>query len=369
MTKSYEEILGGVVDDFGFAKFGSTKSTDQGAIMGQLLEAAKKVSLEEEDVTLGNVRVSLRGDGVPYLETLGGRQFLFSPWAMTQLNEKMGMGASGYIKRCLYNDLNELVPININRWLEHNSSKQVVFRIHTNYTTGTETIRAIVSDRYGFFDHLDMLECISEAIVEGDTLKDGLQIASASITPDNMSLRIIDPTKVIIQGVGNDDGSTIGTNIRNGQTGQSRLNLEFMIYTYICSNGLFVGTDRSLVYSKKHYSIEREEFKEGFLRSIEKFPDYIAATYSLVELSRNIKLSDIFRTEDDIKAYLTKYLGLSDTQVEQVSSIQEASWESSVWGLSGAVTQYAQLVGNSSKQYDLEKAAGNMIEYGIRVAA
>lgn len=368
MTKSYEQLLGGTVEDRGLDRFKLDQL--QTKIFDDLVERAANVELVEEETKLGKLKVeldhngniygSIRRDRYPHSKT-----FTFSPWSIVQLSEKMKMGGAGYIKKCVTQGFNDLVPTNINRWLEKNNSKEVVLRIHEK----TNTLRAIVSDKYGFFDHTDVLGCIKEVLSNG--MAGEFKVESAIVTPDNMTLRIVDPKKVVVPGTGNNDGSSIGMSIRNGQTGQMCVSAEFMVYTFFCSNGIFIGADRTMMYSKKHYNVTRETFKEEFLKSIEKFPDYIAAVRNTLELARNISLSSIFDPHsDDGYVFLKKHTGLNAVEMEELLQVYQGSqWDSTVWGLAGAVTQYAQRVGNSARQYQLEQSAGKIVQDGLRLAA
>jgi hypothetical protein len=361
MQKPYENLLGGVVEDRGYLRADIKDNSQQHSIFTLLNEKAEQSQLEEEAVCLGAINCSI-DNGVPYLEGLSScDRLLFSPWSVTQLSEKMQMGAAGYLKKCLQVNMSDLFVTNINRWLKRNEQKTVIFRIHRP----TNTLRAVVSDRYGFFDHVDVMETVNDVL--GNTTS--LKIDSAFVSPDNMSLRLIDPTKIVIPGLGNNDGSSVGMHIRNGQTGQYCAELEFMVFTFTCSNGLFIGLDQSQVFKRKHFKIQREYFKEEFYRAVEKFPDYIAAVHTMVEKARNLSLHDIFLTSDDMVAFIRKHANLSTEQVEDISAIHTDAWDSSVWGLSGAVTEYAQRTHNTTLQYTLERAAGKMIEEGIRLAA
>lgn len=362
MTKTYEELLGGFPEDHGFERF--EEGDYVGKIFEGLLDDAENVKLDEMDVRLGDLHVSLREDNTPVINCYN-KQFLFSPWALTQLTSNMKMSAAGYFKKCIQNNMAELIPHNLNKWLEKNSNKEVVFRYHTEQN-GNDRLRAVVSDRYGFFDHYHVMDSIHDLYEQG--LFDGLNVDASYINPDNMSLRIIDPHKVIVSGVGNDDGSTIGMNIRNGQTGQNSVMVEFMVYTMICTNGLFIGKDRSRIYYQKHFNVSTEDFKEQFARSVERFPDYIAAVKEPIEKSRQLSLSRLFQSEDDIIDFVKLHTKLTKEDISQISNIHAQDWDDSLWGLSGAVTQFAQTK-SAEHQYQLEQSAGDIINHGLRLVA
>ncbi len=357
MKTRYEVLLGGEVEDVGFSKFDMRK--DQEDVFEKMSETAKNLALNEVTSKLGDVKVYLGRDDYPFIE-IQDRPFHFSPWSLTQLSEKMSMGAAGYVKKCIMNGFNDLVPLNFNRWIERNKDKSLVFRYHD----ATDRLRAVVSESYGFFDHIDVFNSLFDVYKDGG-LND-FKLESGSITPDNLHLRIVSPEKVILPGVGNNDGSSIGMSIRNGQTGQLCASADFMVYTFICSNGLFVGSDFSQVFHKKHFNIDHEEFKKGFSKSIEKFPDYIAATINTLEEARSTSVID---DEEVLGEMVRRTVGLDREGLETLMHIFETDWDRSLWGLAGAVTQYAQLVGNAAKQYQLEQKAGNIIESGLRLAA
>jgi hypothetical protein len=355
-----EVLLGGVVEDTGFRRVPLNSDQHQSQMIDNLMEDATNVELEDELVRIRDCRV----DDVPmihYRNRKGQeRKLLFSPWALTQFCNKIGMNASGYMIKCIRNNMGYLVPSNINEWITQQvpHDKEVYFRRHK------DTLRAVVSDRYGVFNHTDVVECLQDSIKEN-----GLKVDSVQMTPDNLSLRVVAPEKVIVPGGGGNDGSSVGIAINNGQTGQVILGLEFMTYTFVCSNGLFIGTDRSLMFRRKHFSINKEDFRRDFLTAIEKFPTYIAAQSGILEKARQTRLTQVFRTEEDQNEFLQKNLKLSEDGVEDLNYILHHDWDNTLWGLSGAVTQYAQLVSNSVRQTQLERIAGKIIEDGLKIAA
>lgn len=356
-----EVLLGGNVEDKGFRRVSIDSATHQLEALDNLMADATEVELEDELVKVRDCWVDIDGS-IPMLHYYsydGEKELLFSPWALTQFCNKLGMNASGYMFKCLRNEMGWLVPTNINEWIKKApQDKELFFRRHGN------TLRAVVSDRYGVFNHTDVVECLQDLIREND-----LRIDSVGMTPDNLNLRVISPSKIIVPGGGGNDGSSVGIAINNGQTGQVILGLEFMTYTFICSNGLFIGTDRSLMFRRKHFSISREEFRKDFLTAIEKFPDYIAAQSGVIEKARQTRLDRVFKTVDDQNDFLQKTLNISEDSVEDLNDILHHDWDYTLWGLSGAVTQYAQLANNSSRQTQLERIAGKIIEEGIKLAA
>lgn len=364
MKKTYEELLGGVVEDRGYHRFDLSKHSNKEAL-DILMEEAEDVVLDEKAVQLKDIKVGLYDDGVPFAQVGSGfnsKEFKFSPWAITQLSEKMNMGAAGYIKKCILNEMYDLIPANLNRWLQHSANKNVLVRYKD------DIIRAFLSDRYGIFDHIDAVTVIKECFNDG--VMGDSKIGSAMISPDDMSIRTIDYSQAIVPDTHIQDGSGLGAHIRNGQTGRSCISTEFMVYTFFCANGLFIGKDRSMAYSQKHYNIEQDQFKKEFVRSIEGYPDYIAAVKQPLEEARKIPLQHLFDPVSDEWIHFVKtYTKLSKDQLIEVNTIRDNDWDNTLWGLAGAVTQYAQTVGNSARQYQLEKSAGEIIENGLRLAA
>jgi hypothetical protein len=363
----FEVLLGGEQEDKGFSRM--SISEDDSLVPNvyrSLKESASENSLEEESVVIGDMEVVLNDNGVPHMRNKRTSELLsFSSWSFTQLSEKLGMGAAGYLKKCLTAGMNELVPENFNRWIEKHSSKELMFRTHTVDSNGVKSLRAIVSNRYGLFDHIDVVASLQNVLGRSTELR----VDSSFMSPDNMSLRLVDPTRVINEGVGVGDGSVVGLSIRNGQTGQVSLEVEFMIYTLICTNGLFIGQDRGRMLYKKHYSIERADFEKSFVESIERFPDYIAAAHRTVEDARSVRLASIFDDEEAVRNYTKQVVGLSEDEASAVESIMKADWEMSLWGLSGAVTQFAQTIGSSERQYKVEQTAGKIITRGLQLVA
>lgn len=369
-----ETLLGGVKEDTGFSRWRTDYDESLvSSVYNVLFDHAQSNTLKQFQIRFGDIQAFLNDQGIPFLYHKDTHQdMLFSPWSLSQLSEKLGMGAAGYLRKCLKEDMPELVTENLNRWIRKNDGKTVILRTHEDRAVATPPdsrpptrLRAVVSDRYGFFDHVDVIGSIRDVLGQHSELK----VESSLFTPDNMMLRLIDPNTVVLPQSDRAYGSYVGVNIRNGQTGQVSVVIEFMIYTIICSNGMFVGEDRGRVFYRKHYGIDRPTFRSDFSRSLEKFPEYVEAAHRTVDEARQIRLSAVFPLNNGLKDFVQRITPLNDEQYDAVESIMVADWDESLWGLSGAVTQYAQTVRNAHEQYKLEHLAGKIVEHGLRLAS
>jgi len=348
-----ETLLNDVRDDRRLTRVG----IDAGSwnrVFGDVMRQVEDISSRYSDrrVKAGDVRVELTDNGVPFLyDKKRDEQLWFSPWAFAQMCDKLGMGATQYMKKCLKEGQNDLVPLNMNRWIERNRDKDLLMRLYDG-----DLVKGILSGRYSMFNHDEVLGSLQQALGSGRYV-----LESYAITPDNMQLRLVDPEKIIVQRENQQgtDRSSIGMIVRNGMTGMSSISIEFMIFTFICTNGLIIGADKGLVYQRKHYMIGREQFIEEVTKTFERFPEYVTAAKEDVEKARQVRLDIERRVE--LFELIKKELRCGNEMMDKIKATMENKWDRTAWGLSGAITEVAQEL-PSERQYEFEKFAGDLME-------
>ena len=296
--------------------------------------------------------VDLRQDSyraVPML-SVGGELYSFTTTSFGQLCEKSGMGVTSYMKKCITNRLPHLVPQNLNAWLKAQGSKELLVRFYKN------EVIAFLSNKYGVFDHGDALDCLINALGKNSTYK----IEAHALDVDNMSVRLVDMEKIMIQDAsGGRDKSTAGLVFRNGQTGRSLASIEFMIYTFACTNGLVVAQDRGIVYKRRHISINKEEFTEQITATLEQFPAYVEMARKDMEQARQVRISVEMR--ENLRKQIQRGLSVGEDTVNEIFEVMDTQWDANAWGIAGAITEVAQKF-SADRQYQFEKYAGELVK-------
>lgn len=280
-----------------------------------------------------------------------GAEYWITNTAFSQLCEKSGMGVTSYMKKCLAQSyqIASLVSENLNRWLGLQGDKKIMVRVCG------DTVIAVLSDKYGVFDHGDALDCLNKALGSSGQY----QIEAHSLTVDTLSLRLVDTEKVVLHDASQGrDLSTAGMLYRNGQTGLSVASVEFMIYTFACTNGLIVSEDRGVVYRRKHISIDKEDFTRQIAATLEQFPAYVAEARKDMEQARLRRLQ--VDEQVRLRAHLKTSLGVGEETVSEIFDVMEERWDTNAWGIAGAITEVAQKF-SVTRQYQFEKYAGELV--------
>lgn len=285
--------------------------------------------------------------GVPALY-VENRAYKFTNTAFSQICEKSGMGVTAYMKKCLANGLAPLVPMNINTWLQSQGDRMLLVRFYE------DKVIAFLSSKYGIFDHGDAITALYGALDS-----DRYQIESHSIGLDNMYIRLIDTEQIILPDASlGRDKSTVGLIFRNGQTGKSLASIEFLVYTFACTNGLVVAQDRGMVYKKRHISIDRTDFTQQIAATLEQFPEYAAAAKINLEKARQARLSMDLQIK--LRQQIRKDLAIGEGTVDEIFDMMHGQWDSNAWGMAGAITEVAQKF-TAERQYQFERYAGELM--------
>ena len=295
--------------------------------------------------------VDLRQDSYRAVPMLSVEElYSFTTTSFGQLCEKSGMGGASYMKKCITNRLPHLVPQNLNTWLKAQGGKELLIRFYKNQAI------AILSNKYGVFDHGDALDCLSNALGKNSTYR----IEAYALDVDNLSVRLVDTEKVLVQDAsGGRDKSTAGLVFRNGQTGRSLASIEFMIYTFACTNGLIVAQDRGIVYKRRHISINKEDFTEQITATLEQFPAYVEMARKDMEQARQVRISVEMR--ESLRKQIQRGLGVGEDTVNEIFEVMDTQWDANAWGIAGAITEVAQKF-SADRQYQFEKYAGELVK-------
>ena len=145
-----------------------------------------------------------------------------------------GSVPAGYLARCP----SELAAENLNHWiarLPEGESHAALVRCRESGAGRTDLVRAVLSSRYAFADHLDLLLALRDGLRE--VPGHAFHLAAWSLDDFRMTLRLhVDGENPATL----DDPLRIGVHISNSEVGEGSISIQGLITRLVCSNGLVV---------------------------------------------------------------------------------------------------------------------------------
>jgi hypothetical protein len=128
---------------------------------------------------------------------------------------------------------------------------------------------------------------------------------------------------------------------------------------WICSNGMIFGGGKGLMYAKRHFASDRQEFIGEFVDMLSKAPDSVAYIKKNIEAAGNVTLNN-----ESIQKYLDKFRLESAGNLNVIgkikSLIDSSKYDKTLFGLAGAVTEVAQSYCVDTR-IAMETFAGNIL--------
>lgn len=281
------------------------------------------------------------------LRMFGMPTFNFTSTSFGQMASRVGMGGARFLKKSVeYGHGEEAIDL-MNAWVRDTEKKEFLLRIYND-----TQLRGFLSPMYTVFDHIDVIESMNEALPKDhDFIVD-----SYHMDPDSMELRLISPRPVMTE---TEEDATVGMIVKNGQIGNGSVSITFMVYTFACKNGLIVGPDNGVVYSRKHMNITRQEFKHDVAAVIEKFPNYVELAEESAKKAREYRIS--FENKEDLLDRVAREGRISEEDMEAIEKIFADKYNSNLLGLTSAITEVAQNK-SAEQQYQMEQYAGTLID-------
>lgn len=323
-----------------------------------LVTKAKVLAKQKQDFLIPAHELSITsGNNKNYLN-LNGRSYPLMENAQRQLAEIAGMPFNYYQK--LLHDYPDLLDESINTLLSDVYKNKLIRTLQGR-------ARALLSDRYKKIEHEDLLGVIENVITDNKLI-----VASSSITPDRMYLKLISKAAKAEVSVG--DVVQFGCIIQNSETGQSGVHVIPFCMRLICTNGMqiaqYQGATRRIHKGKQIYTIEDQDdfntdaFYQHLSDSVANALD--PANYMTVvermKAARNIKVSDPMETTER----LAKVYALSPAEKAQVLFHLFNDKDMSLFGLANAVTRTAQDATSYARASEIEEIGGKVLYEGIK---
>ncbi len=260
-----------------------------------------------------------------------------------------------------------LLGSNVNAWLGRSPNRQLVRTLHD---PSHPLVRAIVSDRFRPLDHRQLLEAVLPTLHE-----QGVQVLSSELTDTRLYVKAVNQRVTGEVRVG--ETVMAGIVISNSEVGLGALTIQPLIYTLRCTNGMIVE-DTSL---RRHHVGKKHDAGDAIqhlLSDETRAADDRAFFLRVRDLTRASLEEALFRREvkrlataasqpmpagqeEKVVEVTAKRFHLSTTEGAGILAHLRAGNDLSLWGLSSAVTRFAQDVGEYDRSTELERIGGQVI--------
>ena len=264
-----------------------------------------------------------------------------TPYAFSQLCTKLGVPTQ-YMKKCIEVGFSPLVIDNINSWLGYFGHKKLLIRKYG------EVSRGILSDKYSICDTPEILSVISQSGI----LKN-MDLNSYVINPSRFHARFVgDKMKIVGEDL------FAGIQIDSSDVGRSKLDIKFLVYKQICTNGLVLPKEAGTVYEQKHIGIDPTKMVGTLKESFNSFSTKVTDAISFIEKAKDIRIKDT----DSIIHMIKNGTKVGDEAVNDIFDVASEHYDMSVWGIVNAITEVSQKY-TLEHRIIMERYAGGLLTH------
>jgi len=285
--------------------------------------------------------------------------------AHRQIGERVGIPARYYDR--MRTEAPRLLAENVNHWFLSNPEKRMIRTMDVR-GDGTVQARAFLSNKYRRLDNYDLMQVVIP-ILQGKQ-DDGLRIESCDVTENRIYLKAV--TERIEGQVRVGEIVQAGIVISNSEIGKGAVKVEPMIFTLSCSNGMIAKDHgmsqyhlgRAIGGGGEEGDHTRRLFKDDTLKADDnafwrKVRDVVDGSLTQDVFDRildEMRAAAEVGIEKPIEAVevLAKSQGFTDTEKESTLLHLVQSGDTTVYGLSAAVTRMSQDVESYDRATELE---------------
>ena len=244
-----------------------------------------------------------------------------TPYAFGQLCTKLGIPTQ-YMKKCIETGFSPLVTHSVNEWLNYFGHKKLLIRKYGDVSRG------ILSDRYSICDTPEILSAISQS-----GILDNMDLSSYIINPSRFHARFVgDKMKIVGEDL------FAGIQIDSSDVGRSKLDIKFLVYKQVCTNGLVLPKEAGTVYEQKHVGIEPTKMIETLKESFNSFSTKVTDATSLIHKAKEIRIDDT----ESIFGMVKNGTKVGEEAVNDIFNVAYEHYDMSVWGIVNAITEVSQ---------------------------
>ena len=294
-----------------------------------------------------------------YLQLFDNEKIPLEPLTVNSIAHQQ-LGTFTEIPAAYYNKMltehPSLLVQNLNEWIHRKADQRMVRTLYG-------TARAFLSNRYRRIDNMQIAEIVLPELQKIE----GAIFESCQLTDSRMYLKVVNPR--LQAEVAPGDIVQSGVIISNSEVGQGSVSIQPLIYRLVCSNGMVVNDAKA---SRRHVGRQNEldgnvelyasdtleAMDTAFIKQIR---DTVAAA---VDQTRFDKVIDLMKGARDAKlntqdipnlVQLTgQKFGITESERGGVLQHLIEGNDLSLYGLSNAVTRYAQDVESYDRSTELE---------------
>ena len=329
--------------------------------ISQLMAKVKQLAKLKKDYLVPTNELTITTKGDTTFLNVHETPFVLQDRAACQLSSITRLPFSYYQR--LKKNYPDLLDTNLNRLLADQDKPRMV------RTMGAEA-RAVLSDRYRKVEHETLLDSLLPLIANIR----GLEIVSASLTPDRLYLKATCQYEKAEVKVG--DTVAWGIMCVNSETGCSSIVVQPYVQVLKCTNGMVIPQyyegARKIHLGKKITNMDEYEalYEKGednlsasLKAQIEKILDsqYYMTVVKKMKEATEIFIPDITATME--KA--AKLFSLSDEEKESVVQLFLADPDRTLWGLVNAVTEASKASSTYERAHQLETIGTRLLYEGV----
>lgn len=264
-----------------------------------------------------------------------------------------------------------LLDTNINSWLQRNPENRMLRILDGR-------LRAFLSSRYRRLDHLELLEAI---IPEINQMK-GATIESMGITETNLYIKVVN--KTLKAEITPGDVVMSGFVISNSEVGKGAINVSPLVYRLVCKNGLIINEFANRKYHAGRTVEDTDSAYELYSDQTMALDDaaYFSKAADIVRTAVNEtqfnQVVDRLRQSRNINTgknpiqtveVLSQRFVLNDQEKASVLMHFLRAGDSSLYGLTNAVTRASQDTKDYNRATEMEKIGGILLNEGVSTKA
>lgn len=295
----------------------------------------------------------------------------------------------------------DLFDANVNGWAEADTSgDKVLLRLFygsdPNHPDSVGILRAVLSDRYGFRDNLDVMLAALDGMRAAGLAADNIQ--SVSLSDDKLYMYVEAPEVNILApkllegyrspwagtahgGVAADTTPVVhaGFVIQNSETGQGALSVTPRIKVRICDNGLTMTKDAlrkvhlgsrlaegQIAWKADTVKAVDESIKLQMRDAVTAFltEEYLTSAVRKLEETSGVPVTDPAKTIEVV----AKQLAYTQAEAAGIMAHFIRGGQTTAGGVMQAVTSYAQEITDVDRQNDVEASGVDAMLAAARVA-
>lgn len=277
----------------------------------------------------------------------------FTTHSMSQLCTKIGV-PNRYIDKCIKAGNIQLAAENMNSWIDE-YGRSLFIREYG------ERVRAVLSDRYMVLDAPVILETLTDLVNPDD-----FTIRGFFLNEERFHARIVMNEMLQISG----EDLFAGIQVDSSDVGRSIINIQFLIFKQVCTNGLIVSHADYELFKKRHLGNSQVDFQLDFQEAFTKLPELIDSVPRLVSNANKfdnsydmseLVIEDKERKPTKVERLLKDRYRFSQKEVETVLTVMKrGDYPVSQWGFINSLTDAAKQF-TLERRLEIEKVAGQLL--------